>query len=326
MCLPINFRAARAAIFRIAVLLLAALSVGLVQPAHAQSDVSLSSVLIQVWPEYDQPSALVIISGVTAEDVETPVELTFTLPETATLNAAAYQDETTGDLLLAESTQDGQQVTMTSPNGHFFIEFYDDTLFFDGDTRSYSMTWQAPYNIDELAWQVQQPFNATDLTLGTEGTVTDDFDQFGLPVKQTGVGSVEAGQEVTLDFTYTKPDDVLSASQITPPTTTDETVDNASAADAAEGPDTWLIVVLLAVGLALVGGGAYWYISQMRTPVRSSARRGSSSRSRSASRRSQGHTSRGGSRSSQGQKFCTQCGGRVADDDVFCRHCGAKLK
>ena len=50
-------------------------------PANAQGQVSLDTVTIQLWPEFDQPSMLVILNIQLAPSVSLPSELTFQLPK-----------------------------------------------------------------------------------------------------------------------------------------------------------------------------------------------------------------------------------------------------
>ena len=79
--------------------------------AQAQDTISLSSFSVRIWPEFDRPSALVIISG-EVENAELPVELQFSIPETAAVNAAAYVDPATGDLLTTQNMLDNGLLTL----------------------------------------------------------------------------------------------------------------------------------------------------------------------------------------------------------------------
>jgi hypothetical protein len=57
--------------------------------ASAQSDVTLASVDVQLWPEYDQPSMLVIVDFLVDASTTLPVDLTFRIPKDANLIAVA---------------------------------------------------------------------------------------------------------------------------------------------------------------------------------------------------------------------------------------------
>ena len=57
--------------------------------ASAQSGAEFSSVTLQLWPEYDDPSMLVIVDFTVAESTPLPTVLTFRIPAEANLIAVA---------------------------------------------------------------------------------------------------------------------------------------------------------------------------------------------------------------------------------------------
>ena len=57
--------------------------------ASAQSDITLPLVSVQLWPEYDQPSMLVITDFEIPAETALPVNLTFRIPKDANLIAVA---------------------------------------------------------------------------------------------------------------------------------------------------------------------------------------------------------------------------------------------
>ena len=68
------------------------------------------------------------------------------------------------------------------------------------------------------------------------------------------------------------------------------------------------VVLLLVGGLALVGGGVFWYVQQTR-PAPQRARR--------APGRAPGDQ--------RSKRFCTNCGEPVSRGDRFCRSCGERV-
>ena len=78
--------------------------------ASAQSDAALSFVTVQLWPEYDQPSMLVIVDFQTTPATSLPVTLSFRIPAEASLIAVA-SDEGNGQFIntpYQEPTPDGE--------------------------------------------------------------------------------------------------------------------------------------------------------------------------------------------------------------------------
>jgi hypothetical protein len=268
-------------------------------PARAQEPPVIDMLTVRVWPEFDQPSALVFYVGEVAQGTALPVELRLPLPPGVTVSAAAYLDSATGTLLQAESTQEGSELVVTSPNGTFWVEFYDAALQVDGDQRSYTLALTAPATINTLTYEVQSPYGARGLEVQPAGGTTGT-DQYGLPVYSVTQSAVAAGSPLTLSFTYTKRGSALTVEQIPAGQSTSggsgEAVPPASSGRGIS-PLVW---VLAGAGVALViGGAAYWFL------LRRSA---------------------GGQAAVGGRGFCTTCGKPVRAGDRFCRHCGAKLK
>jgi hypothetical protein len=59
----------------------------------AQKPVSvIDSLDIEIWPDYDRASVLVLLTGTLPRDTQFPASVTLPLPETAQLNAVARID------------------------------------------------------------------------------------------------------------------------------------------------------------------------------------------------------------------------------------------
>ena len=66
--------------------------------AQAQNPIKLSTLQVQLWPEYDQPSMLVIYDFKLPEGVKLPVSVSMSFPKEAHLVAVASQSSN-GSLL-----------------------------------------------------------------------------------------------------------------------------------------------------------------------------------------------------------------------------------
>lgn len=280
----------------------------LASPSQVQAQeapIIIGSMAIEVWPEYDQPSVLVFFRGQVVEDTPVPVELHFTLPPTATVNAVAYADPATGDLFDAEHGIDDNLVVMTSPTGAFHIEFYDAALQMTNEQRTYTLAWTADYAVAELFFQAQQPTGASDFVVEPSGgtaSVAQDSLTYYL-VEQT---SIPARQPITLTVRYTKVNSILTvdALQATAEAilaAAAETTAGGYALDAPEEPSQrergapmWLIAAI-AAGVVVVVGTAFLVL------------------------RTAGKFPGGG------KGYCTRCGKPIRQGDSFCHHCGAKL-
>lgn len=220
--------------------------------AFAQQTPVLDVMLIRIWPEYDQRAALVFLEGQVSPDTPIPVELTFILPDTATLNAAAYADPD-GTLLNATFILEANTLSITSPNGTFHIEFYDSALLFDAEKRSYALDWTTQYAVETLHLEVQQPVNATNFNVIPAGGSLFS-EQPGLNNYRLTPGPLAADETFTTAFSYDKADAVLTVDLFqTVPLPTPVVAPPAQ----STGPDAALLISLAIVLAALIGAGAF---------------------------------------------------------------------
>lgn len=289
-----------ALILLVAALLLAA------PTAHAQEPITLASLTVRIWPEFDQPSALVFFIGQVAGGTPLPAELRFSLPTGATVHAVAFIDESGGGLLSAQYRQEGSEIVVTSPNGSFWVEFYDAALQVEGQQRTYALAWTAPYAIATLTYEVQSPYGAQGLAVEPAGGAlsTDDF---GLPLYTIARNGIAAGETLELRMTYSKADNRLTADQLSPAAgeSIPQATTGTAVADARAGVSPLAVALLAAGGLLILGGAGYWFFQTVRPFSRRTA----------PTPQAKG-----------GGGFCPQCGRPAQAGDRFCRHCGARLR
>ena len=314
--------------------------------ARAQQAVSLASLQISIWPEYDRPTSLVILDGVVAAGVTLPAQLTVRIPAAAVSPNAVATTGTDGALLQAAytTTADGGDIiiTFTTTSAAFRVEYYDPGLVIIGDTRSYAFRWKSDYAVTQATLRVQEPVGASNLT-GQPTLTPAGQGEFGLNYDLGNLGSLAAGASVSQDIHYTKSGSALSAPAVAPPTGSSQ-----NTSTAAGGTPGWLPAVFaaVAVGLVLVGGGAFWYTragSQRRPATRHAVRPARRARSSSARGELAGAQARAPGTDvrvdlgvtqrtlsptlrDDSARFCTQCGHQHQADDRFCRQCGAPVR
>ena len=280
----------------------------------APTQISIQSLEVDIWPEYDRPGVLVIYRVNLAADVKLPADITIRIPVSAG-QPTAVAEQTANGLFNVQFTNTGrdgnwQLVNFTTTLPQLQIEYYDPGLTKDGNKRNFAFNWSGDYPVTDMVVKVQQPRTASQLTLGpktgTSSIGTDSLTYFDVPV-----GKVNGGETFQLNVTYQKSDDTLTQSaafeQVTPiaPTNT-----------GTPGPfnlNQILPWILGAVGLLLVGGGIIWYLRggspNRQEPVRRHDRAASQPE-----------------KSSGDDIFCHQCGKKAGSADVFCRSCGTKLR
>lgn len=277
------------------------------QPARAQGSPALSSLEVWIWPEYDQPSALVIQRIQVAPTTSLPIKMTFRIPAAAEKPHALAVGQTFATVADAPHNlePDGKwiKVSLQVTAPAIQLEYYDPSLVKEGKNRSYTYEWAGDYAVESLHVELQQPFDAsavrTDPSLPGVATVPD-----GLTYYTGDFGALAAGQTFALDIRYRKDSDALTISfmKIGPSAPLDE---NTAGRISLE---TYLPWLLAAFGALMVAGGLFYYFRGTAAP-RPSRRRHASSNETAA-----------------GQVYCSQCGTRARSGDRFCRACGARLR
>lgn len=289
----------------------------------AQEPIILENVFINVWPEYDQPSVLVMYNITLSSDVKLPATLAIRIPARAGQpHAVATKDMNGLYNLQYQTTPAGEwtKITFTTSMPEFRIEYYDPSLNRQGVQRSFQYQWAGDYQVNNLVIQVQQPLKATNLVLtpnmGSGVTGEDGLTYFSLLA-----GPYESGKLFELQMTYQKADDSLSTTdsfqQVQPSIRVD---------DQTQGRVTlnelipWLLGGL---GILLIGTGSWWYWQSGRqketTPNRNRHKR-------RLIEEPQIQAQPGSTVKKQEGVYCHQCGRRAAVGDVFCRTCGTKLR
>ncbi len=311
-------------------LLLTLLGVGLAltwvgpdRPVQAQAPLTIENLIIEVWPEYDRPLVLVLLTGTLPAGTSLPAQVQVRLPAAAQLNATAFQNAA-GQLMSAQSTTqpdgDALVVTLTVEALNFHVEYYDPGLTKSGGARAYTFNWTSAYALQAVEVRVQQPIDASNLVLDPAFTPAGTRD-FGLEYFTRAWGVVPAGQPIAFMLDYTKSTDRLSVEVVSAPTQS-LAIDNSTPTVATPfgALSPWVIggVVL---GVLFIAGGAGWLLWQ-----RSNAREVSHKTKRgSRGQRPGTRPAPGPNVAATAPRFCTQCGQTVAADDRFCRSCGSPL-
>ena len=285
-----------------------------ISPAQAQDIPSFDTLTIDLWPEYDRPSVLVIYKAELSPEVILPAEVTLRIPVEAgaPVVVAVGPDANSVADAVFETQVMGEWLDVsfiaTTPAIHF--EYYDPRLIKDGVLRSFDFTWPGDYEVRTLVLQAQQPLGATNLTVSPlMGRMVQD--QVGFTYNIMDVGQITQGETFDLGMSYEKESDALSVEslQIQPSATITPGSSNLFSLDQ---PWIWF---LIALGVVLISGGGYWYWRTGHEEAQPQKRR---------QRRSSGGGEDG---VLEGKTvYCHQCGKRARPGDVFCRICGKRLR
>jgi hypothetical protein len=172
----------------------------------AQTDLSIRSLEVAIWPEYDRPSALVIYQVRLEEDIDLPAVVSLPIPArvgdphaVAAWNPDGSLDDsipwtitTQGELNLVEITTDANGV---------WLEFYDE-LTFQGEGRGYTYTWPGGVVIDSLSFEILHPVGADDLVISPQGQTSVATD--GLTYSRLELGARAPDESISIDLSYSK--------------------------------------------------------------------------------------------------------------------------
>ncbi len=319
-----TFRSTRLA----GIILLLFLALGLLRPApvlarstkpQGQQPILLDRVQIDIWPEYDQPSVLVIYHITLSAQVGLPATISIRIPAAVGKpHAVAWQttDNALYDLNYdTKSAGEWTELQFSTPASDVQIEYYDPTLKKTGARRDYTFRWSELYTVQNLTLDIQQPVNATNMPFRPSvgaGRVRD-----GLTYYDLIEGKVNAGTTFDLAMSYDKPDDIL-----TNPKTFQSVQPNQPIGTGTAGRVTFDQLLPWGVGglgLLLIAAGSFWYWRTGRIP--------SAQVASGRPRHSRSRTVKTSPAMATGEEtFCHQCGKRAAPGDSYCRACGTKLR
>lgn len=291
---------------RIGHLLILLVLLGLAVPAGAQSTLSVDFLQLQLLPEYDQPSMLVIYTIQLTAEQTLPAEVSVRIPARVGDPMAVTVQEADSVLRYREYTRtvegEWSEITFTADFPIIQIEYYDTALNQRDNPRSYDFRWLSDFDINNLVVSVIEPVDVTGMSiLPNLGNVTQSAE--GLTIYNGSLGSWPAGETFDLTLSYNK-------------NTTNLAVDGPSGSffDALS-PLAW---VLFGVGALVVVGGGVLFVRNRQNEAESAYRQ---KKQRSGSRS-------GGRRASGGKAnvFCHDCGRQAVSGDKFCRECGTKLR
>jgi hypothetical protein len=272
----------------------------------AQNPVSvIDSLGIEIWPDYDQTSVLVLLTGALPENTRLPASVTLPLPEAARLNAVARIDGKDGNMKddILSSTEPPGSLTFTTPDLRFRVEYYFPYTV-NENQRSFAFTWLAAVTVNNLQLRVQRPTSAG--TFNTEPATADvvrsgdGFDYHAFPAR-----TVSAWQSFALQVDYKMTTAQLSATNLPSPNTNLQP----SALPATPGSGSglnWALAAVVAGGLIIIVALIWQIVSRRSAP---SIREPIDSRVEKQSR----------------AEFCRNCGEQIDEGDRFCSGCGSEL-
>ncbi len=272
----------------------------------AQTEDRLTSFNVQLWPEYDKPSMLVICDFQLPAGASLPADVSFRIPKDADVIAvASYQPSGLMEADYDGPVQNGNWLILTvtvKSQARYHFEYYQ-PLNKSGSQRNFKYVWPGDFAVDQFTIRVQEPVDTPSITTVPELTSSQDSD--GLVYYASQPTSLAAGQPYTLNLTYEKKTDTLTA-----PSNTVEPSQELGADTAGRVSfDNYLPYIAGGIGgLLIVIGLGYYFLSNRSEPASPRRRRNRPAET------------------SESEAYCHQCGQRARPGDRFCRVCGTRLR
>ena len=283
---------------------------------RAQPGFTLSGVGVDLWPEFDRPTMLVIYHITLPAQASLPASMSLRIPASVGAPNAVAVKQPDGALITVPFTQeaDGEwsRLVFQATTNVVQIEYYDPGLQKSADQRHFEYTWPGDYAVQAFNIEVQQPKGATEMQF-KPGTVTPRQGDDNLRYYRMDVGSLTVGQQFQITLDYKKSTDELSASSV-PVEPSGPLNDLNSGIASMSSILPWF---LGGVGLLLIVGGGVWYWQSGRQKARPP---------RELHRRNKLADSQAADNTAGSNIYCHQCGKRAAIGDRFCRACGTELR
>ena len=279
----------------------------LILPAagHTQGKATaIDSLTVELWPDYDRASVLVLLTGALPADTTLPATVTLPIPETAQLNAVARIDSSDGQMkddISSSPVPDG--LSFITPDLRFRLEYYLPYTV-NNNQRTFKFSWLAAISVNKFKLKVQRPLFASQLT--TEPVSINIISgEDGLTYYAFPEQVVPAGKSFSVRVDYTMTADQLSVERLAPPGTGVQKPGLPSAAKTVADVN-WPLLAVVA-GVLIIVMVFVWKIAIRRAE----------------SKRPITHNADANKESYL--KFCSNCDNPVDRDDRFCSKCGAGL-
>lgn len=301
--------------------------------ARAQTPADrLAELGVELWPDYDRPAVLVLLTGTLPAEATLPATVTIPLPAEADVNAVASFNDSGALMSDVDYTAESGQITLNTPAARFRVEYYT-PYEADGNAYSYTFNWLADLAVDAMTVVIQQPVAAVDfrVTPAAESTGAERGD--GLTYHTLPTRAVGAGEPFAVEIAYTVAAPLLSAPAVptVAPSTAAATTTGGSNTTGGDGFNPlWLLVA--AGALALIGGA--WYLGQRQGRATGRTRKPQPARpAKPATTRPPAPPSPKppsakppSAKPPAVARYCHNCGRPAQPGDTFCRHCGTQLK
>jgi len=272
---------------------------------RAQNAITLDSLKVRLWAEYDQPSMLVIYDFEPTADTTLPASINIRIPKDANITAVAYQAGSglvNTDFVGPVNDGNWQKITISLKTlTTYHIEYYE-PIKRDGNIRSFTYQWTGEYPINNFRVEIQLPDDSTAIKAAP---MLPFVPNNPFTSGSASVSKLAAGKTYQVDLNYSR---LIETSVV--PASTSQVAASEPITQSTPGRVTLdnLPYILGGVGLLLIVLAIYYFWRSNSTQVSKPRKRQHSAKE------------------DKEPAYCHECGARAHTEDRFCRTCGSKLR
>jgi len=184
------------------------------QPTRA----SIDTLEVAIWPEYDRPEALVMYRATLKADAALPAEVALRVPAAVDKPHAVAKRGVDGKLYTVDHAYavdgDWATVVMTTDSLHVQLEYYA-PIQIEGGTRQFKFEWPGGPDVEQLTYELQEPFGASDFQVVPAATQRGQRGD-GLSYNNGAVRGRKSGDAATFELSYNKADSRLTVQSLQP--------------------------------------------------------------------------------------------------------------
>ena len=287
-----------------------------------QPATNIETLILDIWPDYDAPSVLILMTGTLPSDTPLPATITIPISEEAQINAVARITSENQMLDDVQYIAENGKLTITTPDPRFRVEYYV-PYESNGSTHTFSFDWLSDIPVEGILAAVQQPIGATNMTVipETANIVSDTAD--GFTYYTYPPNAIAAGEPFNIAFDYEMATpqlsiDSLPAANPAPATNTNSSSSTTTNPTTASSNSfslanfNWGLFVGL-IGIILLVVVITWQVATRKTQPANKSRKPNPKRTNATKQTGKA-------------QFCHQCGTQLTVNDKFCRKCGTAVK
>ncbi|MCP4326945.1 MAG: hypothetical protein GY791_00700 [Alphaproteobacteria bacterium] len=160
----------------------------------ATDGLSIGRMRVMIWPEYDDPSVLVVYDGRFSDDSKFPTTTDFFIPKGAIINDICSLSPDGQHFCQLYEVSEGERhdtAHLSLPFSNFYLSFHHAPIDVEAAERRIEYVIKANHPIGSMEVDIQQPLRSTNFAISPSGGETyseKDFDHFTYTLEDIAKG------------------------------------------------------------------------------------------------------------------------------------------